>query len=109
MMRFFRAIRMFLGNLGLPKAVNWSQEDAANLRDFLRTSTGAKLRHVMVSRCAAMNEWAAETATPPGCGMATGNRQMMTLILSCADTSNGEPTEETAPNDAADSLEHLAP
>lgn len=112
MRRFFRALRLLIGPLRLPKLVEWTNDDAAHLDSFLRSVPGAKLRQVMISRCAAMNEYAV-TRNPHQiiklAGQAQGCRDMMNLILSCAATNSGKTEQPADTNGTAGQLDHLRP
>lgn len=96
--------------IGIPKAVEWTQEDAASFRNYLKTPSGAKLRHLLLSRVAAFNEWATnQPDTNRACGQAQGFKTAYAYTLSLAEAQIGKSEPPADSNGTAGTLDHLRP
>lgn len=93
--------------------VDWQPKNAEELRLFLETDTGRKLRQAMVAAIAEENEIAVNVGTPAACGRAKGFRALWALwesfsIFACGPADRPETaTSETDGLFAG--LSHLSP
>ncbi len=98
--------------IGIPKSVEWMDTDAAALREFFKTSTGARLRNYLLGQSVAFNEFATnqkKDSAERGCGQAQGFKTAYALLLSLAEAQISNPETSADTNGTADALAHLRP
>lgn len=109
MKRLFLAVRAFLTVCRLPKHVEWDTADAQSFAAFLRSRTGAKVNHLLLTRIVQFNEWATVQGDQKSCGQAVGFKTAYSYLISLAGAQSSNPEPPADNNGAAGSLDHLRP
>jgi hypothetical protein len=108
-MRTIRAILNFLRAVRIPKQVEWTQEDTGAIRLFLGTTTGAKVRNLLLGNIVSYNEYAANKADPKTCGEAVGFKTAYSYLISLAGAQSSKSEQPADTNGMAGPLDHLRP
>jgi len=113
---WLKIFRAFSGNMRPPPrfAPEWEQSDAASLRAYLQTSTGAKLVDILRFNEAANNAGAVirHDRHEYACGFAAGYRALAAQIGTLSEVRSPQETEQKeqlGPRGAADLVDSLAP
>jgi hypothetical protein len=105
--RWLRALRVFLRNHSYVPAPEWTQGDGANLASFLGSHTGAKLKAYLLQSSIIQNQSAVSAGSDLNyrCGYASGYSGCIAAIEAFA----AKPNFETETSDSIPDLDHLSP